>query len=110
MTKPYKLMKVAEGQYNIRNLVDDTLTGTILHESDEWHVAVFGIHAALASKDKAFGFVRGVYAMESPAMPWEKATKTTAELELVIGKLQDLKDDLGTLKTNILTSTERLYV
>lgn len=88
MAKPYKLMKVREGEYNIRDRHNDEITGTILSRDGKWNVSVFGNSASLVSKDKAVGFVRGVYATKSGA----SAQPSSEVLELADGVLVEAQE------------------
>ena len=58
MAKNYKLMKVTEGQYNVRQ--DDNLIGHMNYVDGKWNTKVFGFEESFKTKIKAQGFVRGV--------------------------------------------------
>lgn len=101
MAKPYKLMKVREGEYNIRDRSTDVITGTILQRDGKWNVSVFGNSQSLASKDKAVGFVRGVYATNSGST----SSPVSSELK---EDIVDITEFVSTLLADIQEFKQRL--
>lgn len=60
--KPYRLMKVTEGSYNLRDSETDDAVGTLKGSGTRWDLKLFGKDFKLKSKAKALGVVRGVFA------------------------------------------------
>lgn len=59
--KNYRLMKVTDGKYNIRDKGSDQMIGHLILDQDGgWSANVKGHSAVLKTKDKALGFIRGV--------------------------------------------------
>lgn len=59
--KLYKVMKVAEGNYNLRDVKSNDVVGTLKGSGTAWNLSVFGSDFKLKSKAKALGVVRGVF-------------------------------------------------
>ena len=62
MAKQYKLMKVEEGIYNIRRSSNnEAIGGMVIDDNGEWEVRVLGYQDKFKTKEKAQGFIRGVF-------------------------------------------------
>ena len=91
MAKPYKLMRIEEGDYNIRDRISDEVVGTIRLTDDKWCVTIFEYADSLASKDKAVGFVRGVYAAKNGS----NNSVVSSELKALSDAFEDLRTRHG---------------
>lgn len=65
MAKQYKLMKVEEGIYNVRRSSNDEVIGYMNFNNGTWDTKILGHICSFNTKEKAQGFIRGVFTAQS---------------------------------------------